>query len=159
MLVRLEAEKEKQGQHPRSIAQIRRSNVPTLTGVTNSGDEDVSTSSTIISSEIAQPSHPTSLENLCSSEENSSEINIICSWAAPGKEGLTLGQHHLRQLAVRPEFKSKGCPILISAQYDPHFTHDFSKCPLVSCFFYTYIVAYIIINYQNNQYYFHSSLA
>lgn len=76
-------------------------------------------------------SHPTSLDCLCSSEESSSEINIICSWATSGKQDSIVGQHHLRHLAVRPEYKSKGCPILISAKYESDVTHDFSFSPLV----------------------------
>jgi len=94
---------------------------------------DDSSNSYGLTSDVAiKTSHPTSLDNLCSSEERSSDINIICSWATRGKDGLYKGQHHLRQLAVRPEFKSKGCPVLLSAKYESDFKHDFSQCPLVS---------------------------
>lgn len=134
MLLRRDAEKEKEGQHPRSIAQIRRANAPTTTSELSKDEVDISNTPKDASSGVVKYSHPTSLNHLCSSEESSSEINIICSWTTPGKEDLLLGQHHLRQLAVRPEFKSKGCPILISAKYDTTFSHDFSYSPLVRVF-------------------------
>ena len=130
LLARLEIENEKEGQHPRSIAQIRRANAPTTLEL-NKGKKDMSSQSTALASDIVKNLHSTSLEYLCSLEENTSQINIICSWTAPSKEDLISGQHHLRQIAVRPEFKSKGCPILISAQYDTTFNHDFSSIPLV----------------------------
>ena len=123
MLARMEAEQEKEGKHPRSIAQIRRANAP---------DDNRSQLSTKISSERGKRSHPTSLDCLCSPEERSSEINVICSWATLGQKEKLIGQHHLRQLAVRPEYSSKGCPILISANYNSEFSHDFSQSPLVS---------------------------
>ena len=131
MLARIETEKENDGNNPRSIAQIRRANVPN-TSEPNMGEGNLSTVSTGAILEVTKNSHPTSLDCLCLSEERSSEINIICSWTTTGNQNFLVGQHHLRQLAVRPEFKSKGCPVLISAKYDAAFTHDFSGGPLVS---------------------------
>ena len=119
----IEAEKEKEGQHPRSIAQIRRANEPNEEKhayVQEAGTGD------------CNHSHPTSLENLCSSIESSTHINVICSWTS-GCDDSIVGQHHLRQLAVRPELQCQGCPVLISSKHDTSFLHDFSCGPLVSC--------------------------
>jgi len=120
-LAALEAENEKEGQHPRSIAQIRRARDSTIVDDGQSKYEGGS------------QFHPTSLKNLCTSPHSSSEINVICSWTTTGNrpQDVIVGQHHLRQLAVRPEYKSKGCPILISASYDTSIYHDFSDGPLV----------------------------
>merc|ERR1712045_857246 len=34
------------------------------------------------------------------------------------------------QLAVRPQHRSKGCPLIISAHHESYFSHDFSTTPL-----------------------------
>jgi len=127
-LARRDADKEGE---PRSIAQIRRANAPASNSDNQPFSEDTSTESKRTRAlTIINDSHPTSLDCLCSSEESSSEINIICTWATSGTEDSIVGQHHLRHLAVRPEYKSKGCPILISAKYDSDLSHDFSFGPL-----------------------------
>ncbi len=127
-MAKIEAEKEREGQHPRSIADIRRA-------------------SSAVSSNISEPErllinnkrkyHPTSRACLCSPHNSSgAEINVICSWKTKGRTespgDLILGQHHLRQLAVRPQHKSNRCPLLISSKFDSRVTHDFALCPLVS---------------------------
>lgn len=130
-LAMIEAEKEKEGQHPRSISQIRRANEvkPFVKGF-NEEDGDIKSSSTSTKSV-----HPTSLENLCSSNEISSEISVICSWTTNCiEEGSAVGQHHLRKLAVLPEHSCQGCPVLISSKHNTAFSHDFTSGPLVSFF-------------------------
>lgn len=49
-----------------------------------------------------------------------------------GNDDTIYGQHHLRDLLVRPLNKSKGCPLAITANYKSHVSHDFNKGPLVS---------------------------
>ena len=119
--------------HPRSIAQIRRdrdsersnNNITTLSE--NVAEDD----GLILRDE--QDAHATSLESLCSSKDGSAEINIICGWEAHGNESdKIIGQHHLRQLEVRPQYQSKGCPLIVSAKYKDLFRHDFAISPLVS---------------------------
>jgi len=122
-LARVEAEKEKEGQHPRSVAQIRRAQQANTMNPDESKNHDAER-------EDYRMSHPTSIANLCSPQHNSSEINVICSWITTGTEGTIHGQHHLRQLAVRPQHRSKGCPLIISAQHESYLNHDFSGAPL-----------------------------
>ena len=126
----IEAEKEKEGQHPRSIAQIRRANEPK--SMTSNEEKEADFQEVGIGDNNL--SHPTSLENLCSSAQSSTHINVICSWTSGCDDNAIVGQHYLRQLAVRPEFQCQGCPVLISSKHDTSFLHDFSCGPLVSCY-------------------------
>ncbi len=124
----IEAEKEKEGQHPRSIADIRRAS--------SALSSNTSEPETLLDSNEKRY-HPTSRACLCSPHNSSgAEINVICSWKTKGRTtspgAMILGQHHLRQLAVRPQHKSKRCPLLICSKFDSVVTHDFSLCPLVS---------------------------
>ncbi len=48
------------------------------------------------------------------------------------KENVIFGQHHLRNLLVRPQHKSKGCPLALTATYKPNVSHNFDTGPLVS---------------------------
>ena len=125
----MESEKEKEGQHPRSIAQIRRANKPKDES-SGSDRNDTGDQLSYIQEQGRRP-RPTSLDSLCSSFESSSDINVICSWTSSIDKNV-VGRHHLRQLAVRPEFQCKGCPVLISSKHDTSFVHDFSSGPLVS---------------------------
>lgn len=115
---RLLAEQEKEGQ-PRHVAQIRRAKTSLPWGESN-----LSSSS---NEPVAQP-HPTSIARLCPSE-GASNINVICSWSASvGEEGQNetiVGQHHLRNLLVRPQNKSKGCPLAMTAKHTAKVRHDF----------------------------------
>lgn len=40
------------------------------------------------------------------------------------------GQHHLRNLLVRPLNQSKGCPLALTAKYKPKVSHNFDEGPL-----------------------------
>lgn len=78
---------------------------------------------------------PTSLASLCPLK-GASNINIICCWSAivgnGGKDETIYGQHHLRNLLVRPLNKSKGCPLALTAKYKSKVSHNFDEGPLVS---------------------------
>ena len=115
---RILAEQEKEGQ-PRHVAQIRRAKTSLPSEESNL---------TFASSEpVAQP-HPTSIARLCPSE-GTSNINVICSWSASvgdvGHDETIVGQHHLRNLLVRPQNKSKGCPLAMTARHKAKVSHDF----------------------------------
>jgi len=125
-LARMEAEQEQDNQGPRSIAEIRRAKSYLSSDSGDDGDNSKSM-------ENAPKCHPTSLAFLCSPHHHSSsEINVICSWKTKGEkpDEIIVGQHHLRQLAVRPQHKSQSCPLLIGANYNPSVQHDFSTSPL-----------------------------
>ena len=81
------------------------------------------------------PAHPASLASLCP-PSGGSNINIICCWSAfvvnDNDDDIIHGQHHLRNLLVRPLNKSKGCPLALTAKYKPRVSHDFAEGPLVS---------------------------
>ena len=80
--------------------------------------------------------HPTSIASLCP-VSGSSNINIICCWSAVvgnnGRNEIIHGQHHLRNLLVRPQNNSKGCPLALTAKYNGKASHNFDNGPLVSC--------------------------
>lgn len=120
-LSRQEAEKERDGQHPRSISQIRRA---------GNKNEEHGQGLNDSSTRHDRTFHPTSIASLCSPQHSDSEINLICSWIATGANDTINGQHHLRQLAVRPQHRSTGCPLIISAQHESSVNHDFSQGPL-----------------------------
>lgn len=125
-LTKIEMELEKESQGPRSIAEIRRAKGGVL-----QLNSDVSDDNKI--KKDMPHCHPTSRAFLCSSHnQNSSDINVVCSWKTKGEnaEEMIIGQHHLRQLAVRPQHKSKSCPLLIGAKYKTSVEHDFSVSPL-----------------------------
>lgn len=112
-LERLEAEQEKENQGPRSIAQIRRAR-SLLSSKSFDGDTDLINSGQNFV-------HPTSLSSLCSTNE----LNIICCWKTKDDDDDVIeGWHHMRQ-SVR-----SNCPLLISAKFHPHVTHNFSLGPL-----------------------------
>ena len=118
---RVLAEQEKKGQ-PRHVAQIRRAR--TSLPEQESLSDEVSNSA----------AHPTSLASICP-PSGGSNINIICRWSAVvgnGQDDTIQGQHHLRNLLVRPLNKSKGCPIALTAKYNSRVVHNFDEGPLVS---------------------------
>ena len=119
---RLAAEQEKEGQ-PRHVAQIRRARTSLPTTDQDASSSDVQTCSA---------AHPTSISSLCPSND-ASNINIICCWSAlVGDDKKVHGQHHLRNLMVRPQIKSKGCPLALTANHKSTVSHDFHARPLVS---------------------------
>lgn len=123
---RLLAAQEKEGQ-PRHVAQIRRARTSLPTN-----DENGISSFARPSSPAA---HPTSISSLCPPND-ASNINIICCWSAlvgnEGEDERVYGQHHLRNLMVRPQNKSKGCPLSLTANYTSKASHKFDERPLVS---------------------------
>jgi hypothetical protein len=123
---RLLADQEKQGQ-PRHVAQIRRARTSII--------KDDSETSTISLHPASTPVvHPTSITSLCP-PGGTSNINIICCWSAlvgnEGEDKTVHGQHHLRNLMVRPHSKSKGCPLALTAKHVSQVSHDFDSSPLV----------------------------
>ena len=125
------ADQEQTGQ-PRHVAQIRRAKT------TLGQDSTVSERpSTVSDAALRAASHPTSLASFCPLVGGGSHINIVCCWSAiVGKdvtdETFIFGQHHLRNLLVRPLNKSKSCPLALTAKYKPHVFHNFDEGPLVS---------------------------
>jgi len=121
---RIEAENKQQGDHPRSIAQIRRANTSSL-----SEETDYYSSHPLTDQILC---HPSSRAALCSSQHSDSEINLICSWKTKGdRQGdIVVGQHHLRHLAVRPQHKTRSCPLTITASFNPSIAHNFETGPL-----------------------------
>jgi len=121
---RMAAEQEKDGQ-PRHVSQIRRAK-----GDGEFTDVDLLDAET---SHAPPKAHPTSISSLCP-VSGSSNINIICCWAAivevGGGDEIIRGQHHLRNLLVRPQNKSKGCPLALTVKHKAHLVHDFSYGPL-----------------------------
>ena len=119
---RLLAEQEKEGQ-PRHVAQIRRAKT--------SLPERESNLSSSSNEPVAQP-HPTSIALLCPSG-GTSNINVVCSWSARVGEGgqneIIVGQHHLRNLLIRPQNKSKGCPLAMTAKHLEKVRHNFDASP------------------------------
>ena len=119
------ADQEQTGQ-PRHVSQIRRAKTSL---------EQESTESSFDAS-LRPASHPTSLASICPVSGGGSNINIICCWSAiVGREdadNTIYGQHHLRNLLVRPLNKSKGCPLALTANYKPRVSHNFDEGPLVS---------------------------
>ena len=112
------ADQEQTGQ-PRHVSQIRRAK-------TSLEQESTESSS----------SNASSIASLCPLSGGGSNINIICCWSAiVGREdvdNIIYGQHHLRNLLVRPLNKSKGCPLALTANYKPRVSHNFDEGPLVS---------------------------
>jgi len=47
-----------------------------------------------------------------------------------GRDVTIKGQHHLRDLLVRPLNKSKGCPLALTAKYNSNLSHNFDNGPL-----------------------------
>lgn len=120
-LAKLEAEQEMKNQGPRSVAQIRRAR-SLLSSRSSDNVADLSI-------ENKDSAHPTSRACLCSPHE----LNLICCWKTKMDDAtdvIVKGQHHIRQLVVRPLHRSKTCPLAIDAVYDPHIKHDFSSGPL-----------------------------
>eukprot|EP00980_Cylindrotheca_fusiformis_P016923 scaffold5156_cov143-Cylindrotheca_fusiformis.AAC.3 len=100
------------GQHPRSIASIRRAN-------TLPGREE----------EDSLEFQPTSIGTLCPPGTSSSKMHIICSWRAILGQEVIRGEHHLLGITVRPLSFFDGCPIVATASYPSAVTHDFSQGP------------------------------
>lgn len=124
---RILSEQEKQGQ-PRHVAQIRRARTSLPTN-----DQDA-TSHSAPNSNSAAAAHPTSISSLCP-RDDTSNINIICCWSAlvgNGEDKKVYGQHHLRNLMVRPQKTSKGCPLALTANHPSKVSHNFNLSPLVS---------------------------
>lgn len=122
---KIESENENLGKQPRSIAQIRRAR-SSLSSLLSEQNSDHYLNDPVYF-------HPTSRAALCASEHAQHEINLICSWTATGDNGdtITFGQHHLRKLAVKPQHKSRSCPLTITAKFNPDMTHDFESGLLV----------------------------
>jgi hypothetical protein len=118
------ADQEQTGQ-PRHVSQIRRAKTSLEQESTESSSSNAS----------LRPAHPTSIASLCPLSGGGSNINIICCWSAiVGREdvdNIIYGQHHLRNLLVRPLNKSKGCPLALTANYKPRVSHNFDEGPLV----------------------------
>ena len=114
---RIAAEQENEGQ-PRHVSQIRRAKSARKDGGDPEAQEDDGGGETY---------HPTSIASLCPKKANS-EINLICAWSTPGtaNDEKVFGQHHLRQLAVRPRRRSKGCPLMVSARHNSEVSHNFA---------------------------------
>ena len=113
---RMAAEQENEGQ-PRHVSQIRRA---------KSALKDKAESEVLDDNARAEPHHPTSIASLCPKNFNS-EINLICAWSTTGTTSneKVFGQHHLRQLAVRPRRRSKGCPLMVTARHKAEVSHNF----------------------------------
>ena len=114
---RIAAEQENEGQ-PRHVSQIRRAKSALKDRGNPEAQEDDGG---------GEAFHPTSIASLCPKKANS-EINLICAWSTPGtaNDEKLFGQHHLRQLAVRPRRRSKGCPLMVSARHKSEVSHDFA---------------------------------
>jgi len=118
-LARLEAQKEKESKQPRHVAHIRRDKSsifdPGLTIKSSTGDNS------LILQDVS------SLDGICPPQDI---LNIICCWSSLSGDGsFTRGQHHLRSLQVRPQLKSKGCPLNIFAKHDTLTVHNFESQP------------------------------
>ena len=123
-------EQEKEGQ-PRHVSQIRRDKEESKVSSASDGQSQCSHTASL------DISHPTSLASLCPLS-GGSNINIVCCWSAivhnEGRDVAIQGQHHLRDLLVRPLNKSKGSPLALTAKYTPRVSHNFDERPLVSIF-------------------------
>ncbi len=115
-LLRAEHDQEGGGNHPRSIASIRRANTMDST---NGPEWD------------ALITHPTSIGKLCPPETSSSKIHLLCRWRAILGDEVIHGEHHLRALSIRPKSIVKGCPIHVTANYPTLLHHNFTKGPAV----------------------------
>ena len=127
------ADQEQTGQ-PRHVAQIRRAKTTLEQESTVSSSEGQPKAS---GAAIRAASHPTSLASFCPVVGGGSNINIVCCWSAivlkdNTDEIIIYGQHHLRNLLVRPLNKSKSCPLALTAKYKRHVFHNFDEGPLVS---------------------------
>mmetsp|Transcript_18464 Transcript_18464/g.52988 ORF Transcript_18464/g.52988 Transcript_18464/m.52988 type:complete len:1404 (-) Transcript_18464:37-4248(-) len=113
---RITAEQENEGQ-PRHVSQIRRDKSALKDKEESDAQEDGG----------GEAHHPTSIASLCPKKANS-EINLICAWSTTGatSDEKVVGQHHLRQLAVRPRRKSKGCPLMVTARHKSEVSHNFA---------------------------------
>lgn len=115
---------------PRDIAQIRRAKQE------NNGSSPENQPKVTVSA-LQAASHPTSLASLCPVNicGGGSSINIICCWSAivgsMNTDAIVYGQHHLRNLLVRPQNKSKGCPLSLTARFKPNVSHNFDEGPLI----------------------------
>lgn len=116
-LFRAEHDQDGGGNHPRSIASIRRANTADSTNMSQESDFEID---------------PTSIGKLCPPESNSSNAHIICNWRAILGDEVIHGEHHMRAISIRPKTYFKGCPVYASATYPSALSHDFSKGPAVS---------------------------
>lgn len=116
-LIRAEHSQDGGGNHPRSIASIRRANTADSTGIPDSRDEEAL--------------HPTSIGMLCPSETSSSKVHILCNWRAILGDEVIRGEHHMRAVSIRPRTYFKGCPVNATASHPLTLSHDFSKGPAV----------------------------
>jgi hypothetical protein len=104
------------GEHPKSIAQIRRENTGSMVwnidGTSESG-----------------PGHPTSLTRLCPRDDAKMSFPLICSWSS--EDGSIEGQHFIQQVPICPPSAngSNGCPLIMSAKHPESVSADLSQGP------------------------------
>lgn len=113
----LRAEHEQDGgNHPRSIASIRRANTAEPSNIPGFDAPEL---------------HPTSIGKLCPSETSASKVHLVCSWRAILGDEVIRGEHYLRAFSIRPMTTVKGCPVHATANYPSALCHDFSEGPAV----------------------------
>ncbi|GKY94633.1 hypothetical protein MPSEU_000428800 [Mayamaea pseudoterrestris] len=106
---------DKDGSHPKSIAQIRRENTSSSFSFNQESDSD------------AGIGHPTSLKRLCPPEQYNHSFSLVMSWST--KDGLHCGQHFKRDICIRPSVKYTECPISLSAIYPESVVADLNCGP------------------------------
>ena len=114
-MIRIENTPDGEKEHPRSIASIRRANIPDIRD--NEGSK-------------RRENHPTSIANLCPLSLSASKVNLICSWRAILGQEVVHGDHYLRGIPIRPLTFFRGCPItaIVDHAVSP-ISHDFSLGP------------------------------
>lgn len=114
-LLRLENAPESEKEHPRSIASIRRANTA-----------DVSEGDSVVED---MHFHPTSIASLFPREHDASKVHLITSWRAILGQEVVRGEHHNRNVIIRPLRSFHGCPIAASVSHPATMSNDFSKGP------------------------------
>jgi len=116
-LLRAEHDQDGEGNHPRSIASIRRANTYDPTTIPDWDGSPVI--------------HPTSIGKLCPDETSASKIHLLCGWRAILGDEVIRGEHHIRAVSMRPKSVVKGCPVHVTATYPSSLVHDFANGPVV----------------------------
>jgi hypothetical protein len=114
-LFRIENAPESEKEHPRSIASIRRAN----TSDTGSSELDGE----------MMDCHPTSIASLFPQDLGASMVHLICSWRAILGQEVVRGEHHIRQVMVRPLKAFHGCPVSVTVSHPTTVSHDFGNGP------------------------------